>query len=72
MSYRFLSPYKGHCKKVQQYNADGDLVNVFESIKQAAKSIKRDISAISHHCKGHTKLCGGYKWKIVQKLPSIL
>lgn len=54
---------KSHWIKVCQYTIDGKLVMVWDSLKQAAKSINIDRSQISHCCRGRGKTAGGYIWK---------
>lgn len=55
----------GKWKKVVQIDADGQIVKVWDSIKDATETIrvpKGKISSVCHHYPGR-KTCGGYRWE---------
>ena len=49
-------------REVVQLSADGLLMNTFDSLTNAGKTIKRSHGKISQCCKGKQKTSGGYKW----------
>lgn len=54
------------CIKVGQYTKNGDLIKVWGSIIEAAKTLGIDSSSISSVCLGtnpNRRSAGGYKWK---------
>lgn len=57
-------------KKVAQYDCQDNLIAIYESYKEAARSVNGTSSAISRICSGakglHTHK--GYKWKIVDDI----
>ena len=50
-------------KKVMQLTVEGELVQIWDSLTQAAKENGMDISSICQCCKGTIKTAGGYIWK---------
>lgn len=54
-------------KPVAQYDEDGNLVCVYESILEANKRLGISNSSISLCCRGQLKLVGGYRWKFIEK-----
>ena len=57
---------QGGSLRVQQINKDtGDIINIFNSIVEAAIATNSDSSAISKVCRGKLKTTNGYKWKYV-------
>ena len=50
-------------KKVVQYDCDGNEINVFNSIREAAKKVKISPTCIQDACKGKQKRAAGYYWK---------
>lgn len=52
-------------KSVNQYSLDGKLIRHFESITEAAKSIKENasVSFIKYCCEGKLQTAYNYKWK---------
>lgn len=53
---------KNKCKKVCQYNLDGTLIKVWNSIKDASNTLK--INNIVYSCKyGIPKTAGGFVWR---------
>lgn len=49
--------------KVQQFDLSDNLLNIYNSIAEAAKAVKCNPSAISMACSGIRKTIKGYKWK---------
>ena len=49
-------------KKVAQYDLDGNLIKVFDSISQAAKETGVDKASIIRCCKDKQKIAGGFMW----------
>lgn len=58
---------QGGKKEVAQCNKDGEIIQIFESIANAAKTLKIDSSTISKCCKGKLKTCGGFYWKYIEE-----
>ena len=55
-------------KKVAQYSLDGNLIQIYESITDAAKQTgQKSSSNISQVCKGKAKTAGGFIWKYYEK-----
>ena len=54
-------------KAVCQYTSDGEFVNSFCSISDAARFMNTSVSNISHCCKGLTKSACGFVWKFEVK-----
>lgn len=54
---------KGHFKKVYQFDKNGTLINVFESMKDASNKTKTNTSCISNVCRGKRKYANGYVWR---------
>lgn len=53
-----------HCwRKVCQYSLSGELINVYESSKQAEDITGTNTSKIIACCKGHRKMANGYQWR---------
>ena len=53
-------------KKVYQYSLDGELLNCFNSVREAADSLELgSISTISACCRGKRKQAYCYKWSYV-------
>jgi len=50
-------------KKVNKYTLDGEYLETFNSMADAARSINIDISCISRCCNGHRKTSSGFVWK---------
>ena len=50
-------------KSVGQYSLDGELINIFPSVRIAAKELNLDSSTISKVCRGKNKTHGGYTFK---------
>ena len=54
------------CKKVAQYDMDGNFIKTFNSIAEAQKTVGIK-SGIRLCCQGKIKQAGGYKWKFIIK-----
>lgn len=54
------------CKTVGQYDKEtGELIHIYQSIKEAAQSVGVDRSCISRCCSGQKKSSKGYIWKFI-------
>lgn len=70
----FLWTYKGICPSVfnkkyyhpvNQYTLDGNLINTFRSVTEAAKHVNLSIHAISCACRNVSKTSAGFIWKYI-------
>lgn len=52
-------------KKVIQYDFDGELVKVFDSISEASKATEVNKSSIAKCCRGERNKAGGFIWKFL-------
>lgn len=50
-------------KRVHQYNLQGEYIDEFVSVSEAAKLTGYNKSSIAKVCRGERKSCGGYLWK---------
>ena len=50
-------------KSVIQYDVNGNLLNIFSSIKEASLKTNTNKTSISGACLGKYKKVGGYIWK---------
>jgi group I intron endonuclease len=50
-------------KKVDAYSLDGEFLQTFDCIKEAAEAIGRNMSGIGNCLGGRSKTCGGFIWK---------
>lgn len=57
-------------RKVAQYDKQGNLIKIWEYIKQAADELGISHSHISACCRGKRKTCGGYVWKYYEEIIS--
>lgn len=55
--------YNGKSKKVIQMNLNGDIIQEWISMRQAAEYYGINRSHICYCCKGDRKTIGGYRWK---------
>ena len=53
--------------KVAQYDLNDNLINIYNSIRQAAKMNNCRVNHITDCCKGHMPTYKGYKWKYVEE-----
>lgn len=51
------------CKKVYQFDLDGQLIQVYASCAEAANKLKLDSSSISKVCRKINKTCGGFVFR---------
>ena len=54
-----------NCKKVEQYDLDGNLLNTYYSISEASRAINITHTTISRACDNPNYTAGGFKWKKV-------
>jgi group I intron endonuclease len=54
--------------KVAQYSLSGELISIFQSLKEAEKKIGVNSKTISLCCKGKRKTVGGYIWKYYEDI----
>lgn len=52
-------------KKVFQYDKSKNLINIWESTKEASRKTKINTGSISRCCNGKLNSAGGYIWKYV-------
>lgn len=50
-------------RKVKQIDADGNIIKIYNSIKEAAKNAGVSGTAVSNCCRGITQTCHGYRWE---------
>ena len=62
---RMKEAHKKERKAVVQYTLDGEQINYFESLHDAAKAVGVYPSNISRACKKEAKTCKGYVWFFV-------
>ena len=55
-----------HQKKISQYDMAGNLIQVWESMAEAARSLGLQQSNISKVCLGKRSQTGGYKWAFTE------
>lgn len=65
-NYQLVNAYSKYIS-VLQYDLDNNLLNRFNSITNAAKSINKDTSHIVSCCKGRRKTAYGFIWKYEEK-----
>lgn len=65
-NYQLVNAYSKYIP-VLQYDLDNSLLNRFNSITDAAKSINKDTSHIVSCCKGRRKTAYGFIWKYEEK-----
>ena len=54
---------RGHFKKVNQYDRNGNFIKLWNSIVEASEKLKIDKSSISAVCKRKRKTAGNYVWE---------
>lgn len=52
-------------KRVRQMTKDGETINEYDSITEAANCLGLQVSLISHCCSGKRKTTGGYRWSFI-------
>lgn len=55
-------------KSVAQFDLEGNLINEYHSIREAALSVNGDRRHISKVCNGKQKTSYGFKWKFIDKI----
>lgn len=55
------------CKKVYQYNLQGELLNVYTSATEASLATGCNLSEIGQRCKGRGKTSGGFIWSYIPR-----
>lgn len=65
MSHRYglLGSLNPTSKKVAQYDIDNNLIKIWDSLSDVARTMKKSISSISLCCNGHHKTSCGYIWR---------
>jgi len=58
--------YRDKPKLVEQYDTDGNFIRLFESAREAARTLGLKGTIISSVCRGKRKTAGGYFWKYVE------
>lgn len=66
-SSKWLEKNKG--KKIGKYSMDGELLETFNSIKEASRSIGKLHQHISDCINGRRKQAFGFQWKLIDTLP---
>lgn len=56
-------------KTVYQYKQDGTLINVYDSLTEAAKENKCSVASLSEVCTGRKQTCLGYVWSYSPTFP---
>jgi group I intron endonuclease len=59
----FYKTKKGSCKKVEQYDLNGNLLNTYYSISEAARCNNINTQFLSRTCNNPNYTAGGFKWK---------
>lgn len=66
-SYLYNNTYgtknKNICKKINQYDKNGNFIKEYCSIMEASRQLKISHSSIILALKGKTKYAHGYKWE---------
>lgn len=58
-------------RRVYQYNKNGKLIKIWDSIAEASSALKLKSPNIINCCKGKQKTCGGYIWKYEDEVDNI-
>lgn len=61
-----LSKEKGQVR-VEQYDLDGNLICIHESMSSAGRLLGISNTGIGNCCKGKNDTCGGFRWKYADK-----
>lgn len=69
MQHSKITPKYSHhlANAIKKYGIDNSLLNRFNSITDATKSINKDTSHIVSCCKGRRKTAYGFIWKYEEK-----
>jgi hypothetical protein len=65
-SFRILGQKPSNRRAVEQYNSNGKLLNIFDSITNAAKFINKSDSLVCMNCRNQINIAG-YKFKYIEK-----
>ena len=57
-----------HRKQVFQYDLENNLIHIYNSLKEAGKTMNLAPTTIGDCCRGKTNTAGGYKWKYKEEL----
>ena len=57
---------KYRAKKIIQTDLFGNAINIFDCIRDAARSLKISPSGITMCARGQLKTCGGFKWNYLK------
>jgi hypothetical protein len=60
---RVFPYYRGAQKKVVQYDLDGNMIKIWDSITEASKGINVSDSCVSDACNSYQQTSGGFIWK---------
>lgn len=74
-SFDTYKTYRDKPKLVEQYDLDGNFINVYESVRNAGKIIDRNYQSIAQVCRGERKTAYGFIWKYVEdnlEMPDLL
>lgn len=55
-------------KSVAQFDLEGNLINKYHSLREAARSVNGDRIHISRACRGILKTSSGFKWKFIDNI----
>lgn len=62
-----IAQTKCSAKKVERYTLDGQYINTYNSVSEAARAVNGDFSKIAGVCRGVRKSTAGYKWKYLDE-----
>lgn len=62
---------KQESRKIYQFDKQGNLIDVFDSITEAATILNLDKSKICACCNGRQKTTGGYQWSYQSEISSV-
>lgn len=71
MKGKFAGNKNPSAKKVVQLNLQGELVSVFETMREASVNIGVSSSGIVNCCKGKSNTAGGFKWMYFEEYESM-
>ncbi len=68
--YSDIAPYhRGNCKMVVQINKNTkEIINIFESLVEAANATGTNSKQIWKACNNHNKIVGGYLWRYADEI----
>lgn len=65
-NFNTYKTYRDKPKLVEQYDTDGNFINVYESVRNAGKTIGENYQPITQVCRGEKKTAYGYIWRYVE------